>query len=418
MILKRKIISLLGNELKIILILFLITFIVANTNGRPIVKFQHLAILNSSGEIIYENDKMIFNDSNFFYAPIIDYSGDHIPIMLTIKKDGSYHIYPTFTDHKGNVLYPPNVIIDGEGYEFIRIEKFIGNYCIVGLKKMNISYNAIIDYTGKIVLNPTTCFVSIDSRDQTYFIVYDKKDDSSLTTIKFYMPDNKVLSEIATGITLKGVYSNGLVPVCEGANDKKYGFMDYTGSLVIPLQYDYAQSFSSGYAVIGKIINGHMKYSYLDMSGEVMTPFIYDRIEPFTDSISKVCIGKNMYLINSRGKNIYDFKDNNSRYYVFNNQIMVYKKSDKSGVEYAGILGFDGKWIIKPNTYTYLTFINEGLAIGILNGGKFIINKQGKRIRDISWINGIPTRSGFLNNYTTFEMMGYVHFDQSNINRD
>lgn len=397
----------------ICIILFLICIIRGNTYGRPIVKFQHLAILNSSGEIIYEDENMIFNDNNFFYQPIIDYSEDRIPIVLSINKDGSHHLYPTFTDHKGNVLYPPTALIDGEVYEFIRIEKFIGDYCIVGLKKMNKSYNAIIDSTGKIVLNPTECFVSIDLDTSPYFIVYDIKTDLGVTTIRIYMPNNILLSEIATSMTIKGIFSNGLVPVSEGVNDKKYGYMDYTGKVIIPLKYDYAQRFSSGYAVVGKLVSGQMKYSYLDKYGKVMSPFIYDNIEPFTGTISKVCIGKNTYLINSTGKKIYKFKDKNSEYYVFNNQIMVYKKTDKSGVEYAGILELDGKWIIKPNTYTYLTFINEGLAIGILKEGKFIINKQGERIRDISWINGIPTRSGFLNKFITFEMLGYVYFDSN-----
>ena len=78
------------------------------------------------------------------------------------------------------------------------------------------------------------------------------------------------------------------------SKDKKFGFINKDGKIVIPLKYDDAQSFTSGYAVIKK--NG--KYGAIDKSGkERIKPDYYDEIISFD--------GEGI----ARAKNIKDNKD-------------------------------------------------------------------------------------------------------------
>lgn len=54
----------------------------------------------------------------------------------------------------------------------------------------------------------------------------------------------------------------------------RYGFVDNTGKLVVPMIYDYASDYLGGYSVVLK--DG--KYGLIDMDGEIVIPIEYDDI--------------------------------------------------------------------------------------------------------------------------------------------
>lgn len=70
--------------------------------------------------------------------------------------------------------------------------------------------------------------------------------------------------------------------------DKKFGFLDKNGKVVIPAVYDLAMFFHNGYACVGKKINGKMKYGCINADGALVIPFIYNDTFSFNDGIALV----------------------------------------------------------------------------------------------------------------------------------
>lgn len=64
----------------------------------------------------------------------------------------------------------------------------------------------------------------------------------------------------------------------------KYGFIDKTGKIKIPLIYDFAESFKYGFARV-KLDS---KFGYIDKSGKVIIDLLYESAEDFEDGFAKV----------------------------------------------------------------------------------------------------------------------------------
>lgn len=63
-----------------------------------------------------------------------------------------------------------------------------------------------------------------------------------------------------------GEFSEGLAPVRN--NNSEWGYIDKTGKLVIPYQFFEAGKFSDGLASVGFFVDGHAKGAYIDSTGE------------------------------------------------------------------------------------------------------------------------------------------------------
>ena len=86
---------------------------------------------------------------------------------------------------------------------------------------------------------------------------------------------------------LARVYKNG-----------KWGFVDKTGKVVIPLIYDDAGWFSEGLAEVGK--NG--KYGFVDKTGKVVVPLIYDYAYHFYNGEAEVSVDDERFYIDKEGR--------------------------------------------------------------------------------------------------------------------
>lgn len=64
----------------------------------------------------------------------------------------------------------------------------------------------------------------------------------------------------------------------------KYGFMDPTGKIAIPIQYDFAIDFSAGLAVVDQ----HGKSGFIDKMGKTIIPFEYDDAWSFSEGLASV----------------------------------------------------------------------------------------------------------------------------------
>ena len=66
--------------------------------------------------------------------------------------------------------------------------------------------------------------------------------------------------------------------------DEKWGFIDKTGHLLIPLQYDYAWNFKEDVAAVKQ--NG--KWGFIDKAGQEFLPFLYDEADSFSKGFAEV----------------------------------------------------------------------------------------------------------------------------------
>ncbi len=87
--------------------------------------------------------------------------------------------------------------------------------------------------------------------------------------------------------------------VCKGG---KWGYIDTTGAVIIPIKYESADAFSEGFAAVE--LKG--KKALIDKTGKVLTEFKYDYIYPFTEGLAVVGRGKPLKFtfIDKTGKEI------------------------------------------------------------------------------------------------------------------
>lgn len=95
-----------------------------------------------------------------------------------------------------------------------------------------------------------------------------------------------------------GAFSAGLAPVCLYG---KYGYVDKSGKLVVPFKYNYAYPFSEALAAVE--LNG--KFAYINPEGDPIIPYMLDSGEPFKDGIAEVKINGQTKYIDKVG-NIFD----------------------------------------------------------------------------------------------------------------
>jgi hypothetical protein len=89
-------------------------------------------------------------------------------------------------------------------------------------------------------------------------------------------------------------FSNGL---SVKGNEGKWGFIDKTNKVVIPLTLDGADDFSEGMAAVGSrfgVVNADLKWGYIDIKGKLVIPCEYDGMTPFSEGVAmvKVTVGK------------------------------------------------------------------------------------------------------------------------------
>lgn len=85
-------------------------------------------------------------------------------------------------------------------------------------------------------------------------------------------------------------------------NDKKYGYVNKKGQLIIPLKYDQALNFQDGYGVVK--LDG--KWGFVNKLGKEI-PLIYDQVFPFEDGKALVKQNEKRFYINTSGDFVKSF---------------------------------------------------------------------------------------------------------------
>lgn len=202
-----------------------------------------------------------------------------------------------------------------------------------------------------------------------------------------------------SGYDIVDCLSEGLAVVKKNG---KWGFVDKTGQVVVPLQYDNAWGFRGGLSVV--VSND--KRGFIDKTGKVVVPLQYDSVKKdFSDGrmFAEVKRNGHTYYVSKLGDEYTDFgpvseglvwvkKDGKYGFIDTTGKVVIALQYDDvwsfseglAGVQKNGKWGFidkTGKMVIAPQ-YDHFSHFKNGQAKVGLNDGKtpeyFYIDKTGK----------------------------------------
>ena len=159
----------------------------------------------------------------------------------------------------------------------------------------------------------------------------------------------------------------------------KYGYIDKIGNEVIPIKYDYAWSFSESLAEVN--LNG--KWGYIDKTGNEVIPFKYDNAMSFRDGLAAVKLNSKWGYIDKTGNEVIPIKYDDASY--FSEGLVMVGLNGKSG-----FIDKTGNEVI-PFKYESASYFSEGLASVNLNGKWGYIDKTGKEV--------IPIKYDYVNDF-------------------
>lgn len=149
--------------------------------------------------------------------------------------------------------------------------------------------------------------------------------------------------------------------------NKKIGFVDPKGKLVVPLVYDDAFPFAEGLAAV----KSGYKWGFVDMEGNMVIPPKYDDAYSFNEGFAKVEKQSHAGFIDKTGKEVISLVYSHAGRF---SDGLAPVCNDK---ELWGYVDKNGKEVIRFN-YAYANSFSEGIAHVIKNGKEIIIDKSGK----------------------------------------
>lgn len=153
-----------------------------------------------------------------------------------------------------------------------------------------------------------------------------------------------------------------------------YGYIDTTGKLVIPQQFEEAESFHNGLAAVGKTVNGTLLYGFITRSGQPVIPYQFEEVKEFSDNRAAVKKKASWQYIDKTGKTILGqafvqidtvidkmhngaYNEIVARPRQFCNGRLLVRKNNKYGY-----VDTTGQWVIPPTLLAAHDF-SDGVAI-------------------------------------------------------
>ena len=164
-------------------------------------------------------------------------------------------------------------------------------------------------------------------------------------------------------------FSEGLAAV--KLNDRR-GFIDQSGTEVVPCKYDFAYSFSEGLAAVE--LND--KYGFIDQSGTEVIPYKYDLAYSFSEGLARVELNGKWGFIDQNGTEVIPCKYDVA--YSFSEGLAAVRIGDLDNGKW-GFIDQNGTEVI-PYKYDWALPFSEGLARVELNGKFGSIDKNGTEV--------------------------------------
>ena len=172
--------------------------------------------------------------------------------------------------------------------------------------------------------------------------------------------------------------------------DGKWGFLNRSGSFVIPPQFDWVSHFSEDLAavMVGK------KFGFIDETGGFVIKARYTEVGDFSEGLARVKIGG--ATVYPTGTSLVKRNDNNWQFIDKAGNTVFKIRADevgdfseglaaasiiKSRSLYCGYLDKQGQWAIAPQFGTCKPF-SHGTAKILLNGEWRLIDREGKFIAE------------------------------------
>lgn len=165
--------------------------------------------------------------------------------------------------------------------------------------------------------------------------------------------------------------------------DGKFGYIDHTGKIIIPLQFEGANEFHEGLALV--TANG--KKLFIDTTGRVVIRPNFDIVNNFSEGLAAVNIGQkripNLGLISDPGK--WGYLDSTGKLVIplkfthaedFSEGLAAVNNADR---DHGGFIDHTGKIIFSVPLDVTLGF-HEGLVGVLLKGSVSYYDRTGKRI--------------------------------------
>lgn len=167
-----------------------------------------------------------------------------------------------------------------------------------------------------------------------------------------------------------GPYSDGMATYRDST--EQYGYIDRSGNVVIPAQYQWATNFSDGLAYVS---NGDMA-GVIDKTGKLIINTFdkYYLSSGFVKGFALVDAGidgESMGIVNKKGEIVVPME-----YSIHNLCDDVYVSCSNDNQKY-GVFSYNGKQLV-PFEFDELSDFNSGLALAKLGERSFVINKEGK----------------------------------------
>lgn len=148
--------------------------------------------------------------------------------------------------------------------------------------------------------------------------------------------------------------------------DGQFGYINTAGQMVIAPQFDSAQEFTEGLAVVGKRSGADLRFGFIDEKGVVRIPIQFQNAGSFSEGRAVVVFRERYGFIDTNGKFViepifdraFSFSDGMAR---------VVQVDPKTGEYLYGFIDKQGKLIIKPQ-YIFALDFHEGLASFAVSG--------------------------------------------------
>lgn len=170
----------------------------------------------------------------------------------------------------------------------------------------------------------------------------------------------KIVIGMITGLLLLGsvqvAHAEVLLPVNVNG---QFGYINTSGQMVIAPQFDSAQEFSEGLAVVGKKSGADLRFGFIDEKGVVRIPIQYQNVGSFSEGRALVVFRDRYGFLDTSGKVI--IEPVFDRAFSFSDGMARVVHVGSNGETLYGFVDKQGKLIIKPQ-YIFALDFNEGLA--------------------------------------------------------